>query len=203
MNLIREEDDGIINKEEGQKEITAADIQAVNEHLKVGIEEKKRQREKQVEMILKKDGGEPKPIRKLENRWASRQATAQPAEPAQVLLQRRKVSYEDRNNGSKDNPKADCGQKGAPPKKNENYLDLPKEAKDKKKRREPSTKSGKDDDGKRENSKKSRKSKGGQKDESAPVGDSKGLELGGQPKMDSPRPEQIVGSEQKDKKKKS
>lgn len=38
MNLIREEDDGIINKEEGQKDITAADIQAVNEVLKVGIE---------------------------------------------------------------------------------------------------------------------------------------------------------------------
>ena len=125
MNLIREEDDGIINKEEGQKDITAADIQAVNEVLKVGIEQKKLQREKQVEMILKKDGGEPKPIRKLDNRWAPRQATAQPTEPAPVLLQRQKVSYEDFNNGSKDKTKLEIAQKDAQ-KKTENYFDLQK-----------------------------------------------------------------------------
>lgn len=150
-------------------------------------------------MILKKDGGEPKPIRKLDNRWAPRQATAQPTEPAPVLLQRQKVSYEDFNNGSKDKTKLEIAQKDAQ-KKTENYFDLQKkDARDKKKRREPTEKSGKNDEGKRE---KSRKSQVGQKDEGAPVRDAKGLELGGQPKMDSPKPEPIVGSPRNQKKKK-
>lgn len=111
MRLIREEDDGIINKEEGSKDITSEDIQKKNEVLRVDIERKKAAREKRVEGIGKAgEGGEVKPEKKLVNRLALRRGTEEKA----GTLVRRKISYNDEtvksNQGSERSGKQ--GEKG-------------------------------------------------------------------------------------------
>jgi len=75
MRLIREEDDGIINKEEGSKEITAEMIREKNSHILSDIETKKRIREKKVENITRKNNDDGKQVKTLENRWANRRGT--------------------------------------------------------------------------------------------------------------------------------
>lgn len=192
MNLIREEDTGIINKEEGPKDITAEDIQAVNVVLKVGIEEKKRQREKQVENIGKKDG-DVKP-RRLENRWAARLQPAQNTAEPPTLLQRRKVSYEGQT-GSKERAKPDLNQK-----KGDNFLDVVKEGGTDKKLRPVSGKSG----DKSEKSKKSKRTKkpkeDGQKGEAGQKAEAgKNVTAGGKP-VPVQKPEQAGDAAKKEQK---